>query len=236
MLPWAITRAEPDARRVCDELRAAGVEAVALPCIERVPCPVPPWRPSAHRVVVLTSAATVDALGSALEATEPHEVAALSPATSAAVARRGVRVTVESPGGALALAEAVAERLERRGVVDPAFWYPTSDAGLERDEQLEAVARLELLGPVTRPVAYVTRAPPGLDAAVARLPVPFGAFFASPSAVAHFVGAGAPLPARVVCWGESTLRAAQPHFPDAVLADRTRPLAQTLTSKELHHG
>jgi uroporphyrinogen-III synthase len=235
VLPWAITRAEPDASRVCDELRAAGVVAVAVPCIERVPCEVVPWRPSAHRVVVLTSAGTVEALGQRIIDAAPDEVAALAPATARAVERLGLKVTVESANGVVALAHAIAARLERRGVVAPAFWYPTSDAGLEQDEQREAVARLGLLGPVTRPVAYTTRAPPELKATLAGLRLPFGAFFASPSAVANFVAASPPRPERVVCWGASTLRAALPHFPRAELADRARPLEETLTQKEPHH-
>lgn len=229
-----ITRAEPDAARVCDELRLAGIDARAIPCIERVPRDVPSWRPSGHRVVLFTSVATVEVVGPRLWVVAPHEVAALAPATATALGAMGCRVTIESTAGVGELVTRIEEQLHRRAIVDPAFWYPTSDAGLETDEQRAAVERLSRLGPVTRTVVYETRAPSALAQHLAQLSGPFGVVFASPSSVENFVAASAPAPARVVCWGHSTLTAARRFFSTAVEHDRSRPLAVTLSTEPSH--
>lgn len=235
MLPWAITRSDADARRVVQELRGSGLEAFALPCIERVLRAVPPWRPEGHRVVLLTSAGAVEAVHQTLASTEPNDLAAIAPTTSQALRELGFRPTVEGFAGVVQLAQAVEARLHRRGIIDPVFWYPSSDAGGSSAEQQEAVRRLELLGPVTRPVVYEMRAPATLEADVATLPSRYGVFFASPSAVSNFFSARPRTPARVVCWGESTWQAARAVFPAAELADRSRPLTEALTPQESPH-
>lgn len=235
VLPWAITRSDADARRVVEELRGAGVEAFALPCIERVLRPFPRWRPEGHRVVLLTSTGAVEAVHRVLASAEPHELAAIAPTTSQALRELGYRPTVEGFSGVVQLAQAVEERLHRRGINDAVFWYPSSDAGVTSAEQQEAVKRLEVLGPVTRPIVYEMRAPATLEAEVARLPPHYGVFFASPSAVSNFFAAHPTPPARVVCWGESTLHAARAAFPDAEQADRSRPLFEAFTPEEPRH-
>lgn len=236
MLPWAITRADADARRVTEALRAAGVDAFALPCIERALLPVPRWRPEGHRVVVLTSPSAVDAVAAVLPSVRPDELAAIAPTTSRLLRERGGRPTVEGFGGVVALARAIEQRLAHRGVSDPVFWYPTSDAGAASAEQQEAVRRLSALGPVTRSIVYQTRAPPALESQLKALPARFGAFFASPSAVSNFFAAQPRSPERVVCCGESTLTAARAFFPAAELADRARPLTEALSALEPRHA
>lgn len=235
VLPWAITRAVADARRLVEQLRASGVDAFPLPCIERLLRPVPRWHPEGHRVVLLTSSGAVEAVTSVLSSTEPNDLAAIAPTTSQALRELGFRPTVEGFSGVVPLAQAVEAHLRRRAINDAVFWYPSSDAGAASAEQHEAVRRLELLGPVTRPIVYEMRAPPSLEAEVARLPARYGVFFASPSAVANFFAAHPPPPERVVCWGESTLHAARDVFPQAEQADRARPLTEAFTSEESRH-
>ncbi len=234
VLPWVITRAEPDAGRVCDELRRAGVEALPVPCIERVPCEVPAWRPDGHRVVLLTSVATVEVVGPRLRLSAPDELAALAPASAAALSSLGYRATIESHGGVLELAARIEDRLRERSIGEPLFWYPTSDAGLSTEEQRAAVRRLEALGPVTRTAVYETRRPESLDRQLARLAPPFGVVFASPSAVENFFATRAAVPERVVCWGHSTFTAARRFFDRAIEHDRAHPLADTLTQESTH--
>ncbi len=235
MTPWAITRAAADAAEQCEALQKAGVSAFALPCVERVLRPVAEWRPDGYGVVLLTSAAAVSAVRSTLS-TFSGALAALSPHTSAALRASGLSPTLEAEGGAVALAQAVVAHVKQLGVPAPAFWYPTSDVGHRAEEQTAAVALLELLGPVTRQVVYETRAPEGLAEAVSRLPQRFHLFFASPSAVEHFLAARAPrAPERVACWGHSTFLAARAHFPMAVEVERHRPLAASLAEQEQHH-
>lgn len=234
MLPWVITRAEPDAGRVCEELRRAGLEAFALPCIERVPCEVPAWRPDGHRVVLLTSVPTVEIVGPRLWLSAPDELAVLAPASSAALSALGYRATIEASGGVLELVARIEGRLRQRAIGDPVFWWPTSDAGLSTDEQRVAVARLEALGPVTRTAVYETRRPERLDHRLAQLARPFGVVFASPSAVENFFATNAPEPEAVVCWGHSTFTAARRFFERAIEHDRSHPLAVTLTQEPLH--
>lgn len=235
MTPWAITRAADDATVQCEALWKAGLTAFALPCVERVLRPVHEWRPDGDGVVFLTSATAVSAVRQTLSGF-PGALAALSPHTSAALRASGLVPTIEAEGGAVSLAHAVAAHVKQLALRAPVFWYPTSDAGARADEQAAAVALLEALGPVARQVVYETRAPRGLAEAVARLPQRFHLFFASPSAVEHFVAARAPVaPDRVACWGHSTLLAARAHFPTAVEVARHRPLAESLSEQEQHH-
>jgi uroporphyrinogen-III synthase len=235
--PWAITRARDEAERVVTELRAQELSAFPLPCIERVALPVEPFTVAGHRVVLFTSVGAVEAAVGALAASQPIEVAALAPVTSAALGRQHIIPTIEASGGVVALAQAVCESLQQRRISQPRFWYPTSDVGLAGADQSEAVRLLEGLGPVTRTVAYQTRAPESLPADLLALPPVYGVFFASPSAVTNFYAAGPRLtPRRVVCWGASTLREASRYDATAVVAPRDRPLADTLKALENPHG
>jgi uroporphyrinogen-III synthase len=186
----------------------------------------------------VTSAAVAETAADMLASAEPHDVAALRPATAAALASRHVPVSITAERGAHPLALEVSHALSTRGIRSASIWYPTSDLAEERDEHHEALGVLRALGSVTRVVAYETRAPKALASDMERLPSAYGVVFASPSAVEHFVRAAAdsPVPQRVVCWGASTLKAALPFFSGAVEASRERHLFETLKTQEAHHG
>ncbi|MDX2013725.1 MAG: uroporphyrinogen-III synthase [Myxococcaceae bacterium] len=236
MLPWAITRARADAIRVAGELRAEGLEAFPLPCIERRARPIAPWAPRGFKVGFFTSAGAVDAVALSLETISFDLIVALAPATRDALTALGRRVDLHVSGGALDLARATTLELGRRQVTAAAFWYPTSDLGERRDEQEQAVRELEGNGEVCRVVAYETRAPDTLADDVRTLPSAYGIVFTSPSTIDHFVAANAPrTPARVACWGTSTLTAARSHFPGAFELDRGRPLSESLAALEPSH-
>ncbi len=236
MPPWAITREKDDALRVTGELRAAGLEAFALPCIERVARPVTRWLATGHRVAFVTSAGAVEAVSSALRTMPFDDLAAISPATSAALRAIGLEPTIECEHGAVELATETVQRVRERGVRSAAIWYPTSDASGQRREHHEALARLQALGTVSVVVAYETRAPSSLTAEVNALPESYGVVFTSPSTVEHFLAARPPRrPHRVVCWGASTLAVAVRHFPDAIELNRLQPLSESLAALETPH-
>jgi uroporphyrinogen-III synthase len=236
VLPWAITRASVDANRVAAELRSAGLDAFALPCIERHARPIEPWTATGFRVGFFTSVGAVDMVASALEKLPFELIAAITPATKEALVRQGRTVGVEAAGGALELAEATVHSLNTFNKGPIAFWYPTSDLGERRDEQEQAIRCLEQIGVVTRVVAYETRAPSSLHDAVKALPREYGVVFTSPSTVEHFVAARPPIaPLRVACWGASTLAAARPFFSAALELERGRPLSESLAALEPRH-
>jgi uroporphyrinogen-III synthase len=236
VLPWAITRARADALRVVRELSAAGLEAFALPCIERRPRPIEPWAPGGVQVGFFTSAGAADAVASSLPTIRFDLIGAVAPATRDALTALGHRVDLHVVGGALELARATARELDRRGVTAASFWYPTSDLGERREEQEQAVQALERVGPVARVVAYETRAPDTLPAEVEAIRSEYGVVFTSPSTVEHFLAAApSRVPARVACWGSSTLVAARRHFPTAFELDRARPLSESLAALEPSH-
>lgn len=193
---WVITRAQPDADADASALRAAGFEAVAVPCIERVALPWPAWPPTGRpRVVFVTSPFAGRQLVQAwpLDAT----VAALAPITSAKLREAGVPVAIEAEGGVVALARALEAR---GGPVD--VLYPTSDVGLQQEEQAEALKILSTFAQVTRAAVYATRRPDGLQ-------LPKGAryVFMSPSAVENALAGGDLSAEAVACIGQSTVRA-----------------------------
>lgn len=190
---WVITRAQPDADADAKALRDAGFDAIAVPCIERVPLPWPDW-PQAHeeRVIFVTSPFAAMQLIAAWP--QPARVAAMAPITTARLRASGVPVAVEAEGGAVALAEKLRALKVRLDVL-----YPTSDAGMRQEEQDEALTILQSFATVTRAAVYATKAPAGLT-------VPKGEayVFMSPSAVEN---AGRDLrPQRVACIGQSTVR------------------------------
>ncbi len=205
---WVLTREAADAAADAEALARAGVKTALVPCIECVPLPWPRW--PAHPgvpVVVLTSRRAAQGLPRG----ENVRVAAVAPTTAAALRAEGVKVDIEATGGAAALGRAVFEAWESAGKPAWNIRYPTSDAGLESEEQQAAVNWLARVGPVERRVVYETRRPEGLAQSFARVVGgPWSVVFASPSAVEAFSGAREaewPAPERVVCWGASTARA-----------------------------
>lgn len=199
---WVITREVEDARQLADEL---GLTMV--PCIERVELPWPPW-PKAPLVFVTSPSVARRLLR--VTAAPGTKFAALAPATHGLLKH----AVVTAEGGAVALAEAVVEWAPSQGGRLVIF-YPTSDQGLQQPEQLEAVRLLETVGTVHRHVIYETRAPAGLDGALAKHKGD-GFIFYSPSAVRNFLAAGGEA-GKVVCIGASTARA-WPNPSDVTLA------------------
>lgn len=251
VLTWAITRAVDESRMLVDQLIGEGVRAVSLPCIERTVRALAPWKPEGHRVVLLTSVTAVEAVKPLLAIAMPLDVAVLSPTTREAflvkTETRAVEnashptITVESEEGVVALSHRILESLHARGITHAHFWYPTSSAGLEAQEQNEAIALLSRRGPVDRVIAYDVATPGSLIAQLREVPPQLGVVFSSPSAVRHFLGATrqleqAPRVKLAACWGESTCRAASPYFPQTHLLSRTRPLAESLLALEKSHG
>lgn len=241
VLTWAITRAARESNALVDQLTTQGLHALALPCIERSTRPVSAWRPPGQRVIVLTSVAAVEAVSHELVASAPAHLAALSPHTSAALAKLELTATIESSEGVVALAQAIARSLDGWNIRAASFWYPTSSAGHDAPEQAEAIAALTPYGPVTRVAAYDVAAPSGLIDQLRTLPREVGVLFSSPSAVKHFITAHeelglTPSVRLAACWGDSTRRAAQAHFSRTHLLPRARNLADALRELELSHG
>lgn len=242
MLTWAITRAASEATQVAGQLNEHGVRALVLPCIECAVRPVPAWHPAAARIVMLTSPAAVRAVAGVLSAVAPTHVAALAPSTVVALNWvSSMPAEIQSTGGAVALAHAILRSMTAWGMPTASFWYPTSSAGLEAAEQNEAVALLRTRGEVTRVVAYDVMSPTGLADQLRALPPRVGVFFASPSAVKHFIGASqqlkiAPTVHVAACWGRSTYLEAQAHFQKTHLLSRAVPLVDALRSLGLPHA
>src|SRR5262249_10115778 len=159
-----------------------------VPCIERHALPWPAWPPAP--LVFITSKAAAQRLISEWHGRPPGtRVAAVAPATRAALGAAGGPVDVSAGGGAPALAAAVGGPLDTL--------YPTSDVGTEQPEQTSALAVLEALGRVYRHVVYEVRAPAGLAERLRALG-PCGYVFFSPSAVEN-VGRAGVVPAAGVC-------------------------------------
>ncbi len=230
--PWIVTREPEDAAPLVDALRARGLEAVCVPCIERAPLGWPArlapgddalWfltSPYAARLVLARVVVT------AAYAPPRARFAAVAPRTADVVVEAGARVDVTAEGGAVALAHAVVDAGFRGRVL-----YPTSDAGLAQPEQQEAVALLAARGEVVREAVYATRPPAGLADALAARAGPLKAVVFSPSAARALAGAVAARPgaAAVVCVGESTARALP--FP-STLVPRGADVADFIRSLE----
>lgn len=221
---WLITREADDAREEREAWSARGVNTVSVPCVETLSLPWP-WAggEEAHRVTFFTSRRAV---ASWIAAGKPPlgAVAALAPATAEALRAEGVTPTVTADGGVIALARNLLAWWSARGCPPTQVHYPTSNAGLHAPEQAEALRLLSKLVEVDRQLAYEVRAPEGLKAALERaVEGDWAISFSSPSAVHHFLAAGAALarpPAEVACRGGSTRRAwnsARPAgWPEAV--------------------
>jgi uroporphyrinogen-III synthase len=221
---WLITREADDAREEREAWSARGVATVSVPCVETLSLPWP-WARGAE-TNLLTLFTSRRAVSSWLAAGKPRlgAVAALAPATSQALLAEGVQPDVTAEGGVIALAQSVLAWWKARGCPPTRVHYPTSNAGLHAPEQTEALRLLSKLVEVDRQLAYEVRAPEGLKASLERaVEDDWAVTFSSPSAVHHFLSAGAALgraPAEVVCRGGSTLRAwnsARPTgWPEAV--------------------
>ena len=221
---WLITREADDAREEREAWSARGVSTASVPCVETISLPWP-WT-GAAATNLLTLFTSRRAVSSWLAAGKPKlgAVAALAPATSDALAAAGIKPVVTAEGGVIALAQNVLAWWSAQGCPPTQVHYPTSNAGLHAPEQAEALRLLSKLVEVDRRLAYEVRAPEGLKASLEReLQGDWAVTFASPSAVHHFLSAGAALaraPVEVVCRGGSTLRAwnsARPAgWPEAV--------------------
>ncbi len=202
---WVVTRAQPDADDDVAALRAIGVPAVAVPCIERVALPWPQWNPPGPRVVLVTSVFGAKALVKAWPTlAEPRpKVAAMAPSTAARLEAAGIPVELRAEGGVVALAQAL-RAWHRGGPL--AVLYATSDAGAQQAEQAQALAVMSLFATVERIAVYSTRAPAGLDVALGALPAPGAFIFMSPSAVENALACLPAPPVKVACIGQSTYR------------------------------
>jgi uroporphyrinogen-III synthase len=248
-LSWIVTRAEPEVRRTVELLRSSNVNARALPCIERH------WRsPSEWFLPARTSRqfqwsvllVTSSAIAERVEVADAVFVAALGPATAAALRARNVRVDLEVHGGVHALAEELL-RIAHANDLHPEhveLRYPTSDYAKDQPEHVAATAVMRQAGELTIIEAYRTTAARDLDCALRGLRAelgrkPCGWVFASPSAVAAFAqGGGFDLaaPRGVVSIGASTLRAWRERkpatWPEGESHSPTEPLSRTLLAIE----
>jgi uroporphyrinogen-III synthase len=241
-LTWLITRPLDEALPLVEALKARGVPAHALPCIERLPRPFPEWPPAEATtpVLLVTSGALVPQVAERW----PHlaargvVVAAMAPSTSAKLRSLGVPVAVEAKGGVAKLVQALSTFPRGpSGRLD--VLYPTSDAALQQPEHLEAIDALKRFALVRVETAYSVQPAPTLDEQLRGVEGEVGVFLASPSAVEAFVGAcarsGRPPPRDAVLHGRSTLRAwksnAPLNWPTPRLQGALDDLATTLLSQ-----
>lgn len=228
MVRWIVTRERGEDSPELRLMRAAGAPFVEVPCLESLLAPWP-WA-DVNGVTVFTSRRAVDSWAVS-QAPKPSRVVALAPMTAAHCRAAGLEPELEIEGGVVALAQAMTQRwawsqhgLEVR--------YPTSPQGLESAEQRDACRVLASWARVDRRLAYEVRAPKNLPKALAPMVrEPWGAVFASPSTVEHFLGACATdglAPAHVACHGASTARAwdqrRPPSWPTAVDASHLEVL------------
>jgi len=214
MNPWLITRAVEEAAPLVERLERIGIPAAAFPCIERRPIEwIPDLETGSRRAAIFMVTSPFGAR--CLMAHWPQiqgrgKVAAMAPSTASVLEQAGIPVEISATGGALALARAVAGETQAS---NPVIFWLTSAAGLAEPEQEHAAALLANVGELHRIIAYETRAPQELGEQMMRWRGRrASAVFFSPSACKHFLAArGAsgqgPLLERIVCIGQSTLRA-----------------------------
>lgn len=204
---WVLTRAQPDADSDVAAMKARGLRAIAVPCIERVALP---WPSTSPQLIFITSPYAATQLIEAWPSLpEPKpRVAAMAPITSARLRAHGVPTEVRAEGGVVALASA----LQRWNAGKPlTVLYATSDLGILQSEQEEAMKVMKSFATVDRVPVYSTRAPVGLDETLGALEPGLGYVFMSPSAVENALGAFARLGRTlfanaVACIGQSTQR------------------------------
>lgn len=249
MTPWIVTRERGDAEALAQSLRAAGLVARALPCIERTPLPWPAAlaplprgdADTAATVVLCTSpfaAALVIARWPTLVLAAhgaPLWCAATAPATAQQLEEAGLPVRVRAPGGVVGVARALLEQLG--DAARCRVLYPTSDVGEETREHTEAVDLLAPRAELVRGAVYATRPAAGLSAALGDLEPNAALLFYSPSAVDAFASAAAQAgvwwPSLAVCVGASTGRAfARAAGREATVAPRGTPIVDFILSLE----
>ncbi len=222
---WIVARGAVEAAPWIAALARQGLDARALPCIERAPLPWPDVLvpADAGRTIVVCTSAWAARLVAERRAQARWGgdvvLAAVAPATAAVLVADGVPVAIAARGGSVALARAIVQATSttngprHAATTTTRVLYPTSDQGLQQPEQHDALALLSTVSDdVRRAAVYTTTPAPGLAHAVARLPRPAGLVLFSPSAVDAFVDvADASLlaSARAVCVGESSARAWQ---------------------------
>jgi len=222
---WNVARGAVEAAPWITALARLGLDARALPCIERAPLAWPDVLvpADAGRTVVVCTSGYAARLVAERRAQarwgEDVVLAAVAPATAAVLAAASVPVEISARGGSVALARAIVQAASatndhrHAATTTTRVLYPTSDQGMQQPEQRDALALLSTVsGDVRRAAVYTTTPAPGLAPAVARLPRPAGLVFFSPSAVDAFVDvadAGLLASACAVCVGESSARAWQ---------------------------
>jgi uroporphyrinogen-III synthase len=205
---WVMTRAQPEADEDVAALRAVGVAAISVPCIEQVALPWPEWRPEGPRVILVSSpfgAQQLTRVWPRLPEPKPA-VAAMAPTTAARLEQAGIPVEIRAEGGIVALARAVQRWHLNRGGGLLAVLYATSDVGARQPEQEEALGMMRAFAKVDRVAVYSTRAPHGLEERLKALKPPVSLAFMSPSAVEHALPHLALVPSAVACIGQSTYR------------------------------
>lgn len=219
---WIITKSQPHADSVVIQLRRAGLTALAVPCIDHQWHDWPELRrmgADGKAVLFVTSRAAAARVEVPAAGAEEVTVAALTPATSATLEHRGIRVGITARGGVRELARAVHE--SARIPANAEVFYPTSDAALRQPEHLAAVEILSQRLRVHTRAVYSTVAPDNLAQELAstrsRAEHPLGYCFWSPSAVENFGAAqGFSLtPGPVVLVGGSTERCWREQAPPA---------------------
>lgn len=235
MPTWLLTREAADAERDVAALRARGVQAEALPCLETRARPWPTWAGPADDAVTLFTSRRAVAAWVAAGKPAMGRLAAVEPHTARAVRDAGARCAITAEGGAVGLAEAVVQWWQASRRPRWRVRYPTSDAGLDAPEQAAALERLSAIGPVQRHAVYEAFAPEGLRARVLEATAaPYALTFASPSAVRHFLAVAPPVaPQRVLCHGASTARAWDAARPATwPAAEHTEQLVERLITLE----
>ena len=219
---WIITKSQPHADSVVIQLRRQGIAALAVPCIDHQWHDWPELRrmgANGKAVLFVTSRAAAARVELPPAGVDEVTVAALSPATSATLESRGIRVGITARGGVRELAQAVHD-----SPVIPSnaeVFYPTSDAALRQPEHLAAVETLSKRLRVQTKAVYSTIAPGNLSQELSTIgngaARPLGYCFWSPSAVENFAAARgwALLPGPVVLVGGSTERSWREHAPPA---------------------
>ncbi len=226
---WWVTRPEPEASALVEELCAGGLPARAMPALAREVLPGALDGVAAELCVVSSASVLPALLARWPGGSGAPPLAAMAPRSASLLGAAGFRVGLAAEGGAVALARAIAGGWAGLGLPATLLW-PTSDAGAASAEQLAA---REILGGLTAHddapprlvVVPCLRLLPlqGLRDAIAGAlreagaggvagehPRPKNLLFHAPTAVRVWLDAwpsGAMAPARVACVGGSTLEA-----------------------------
>jgi uroporphyrinogen-III synthase len=224
-----VTRPEPEASALVEELLARGMPARALPALAREAIPGALDGLDGELCVVSSASVLPALLARWPGGSGAPPLAAMAPRSAARLSAAGFRVALAAQGGSLALAGAIGQSWEALGRPCTLLW-PTSDAGAASAEQLAARGILGGLtarddAPPRLVVVPCVRLLPvqGLREAIAGAlreagpggvagehPRPMNLLFHAPSAVRAWLDAWpneALPPRRVAGVGGSTLRA-----------------------------